>query len=377
MSLPLTSETARPPENDSPKVTTHKAPNARRYFDLSAHPQISEEDLNHFLKHGHIREDASWRYVDALLMAAFDEIALIGELPITETTFHQITSLVRSNFMIGDTPKVKKVHPALFITTMVFSTRYSDINTRSFWEPYAQLVWELDEASQYMQLQSRDHFRHCRIFLSEKFEHLSFPIQNDGDVARPVFFHVLIPYYLQDDFANWLLQHFQIIVDTDSSLLPQLLKNENSLRYVPPRLQRFILGEDTADAAAALIMQMAEAVALHQDGETVNDILQMMTNPIEQAIWHTIADRLVSEADQREINRVVKPRLEWVWSLDDDAMRLRLTNIVSTSSPNLCVWAEADASADEFVSSEVAEPVIPWEQPDGTYYLDEVVKDEI
>lgn len=52
-------------------------------------------------------------------------------------------------------------------------------------------------------------------------------------------------------------------------------------------------------------------------------------------------------------------------------MWLRLTNIVSTSRPNLCVWTEAEA--DDFVASEVAEHVIPWVQPDGTHYLDEVI----
>lgn len=308
-SLPLVSEIILPSQNKPPKVATPKSSKIKRYFDLSAHPDIAKDDLDRFMRHGHIREDTSWRYVDALLMVAFDKIGLIGELPIDETTFRHIVNLVRHNFMIGDKPKIQKVYPALFVTTMIFSTRYSDINTRNFWEPYAQLVWGLDDASQYMQVQSREHFRECRTFLSEQFEHLSFPIRNEGDVARPVFHHVLIPYYLQDDFANWILQHFQAIIDIDRPMLTQLLKSENSLRYVAPRLRQFILDADTEDTATRLIMQMAEAIALHQDGETADDILQMMTNPIEQTIWRTIADRLLSETSQKEVNRIVKPKL--------------------------------------------------------------------
>lgn len=347
-------------------------PATRRYFDLTAHPNISQQELQHFLKDGTIPSDASWRHVDALLMASFAEINLIGELPINETTFHQIADIIRKEFFIDGKPKIDKVYPALFVTSMVFSARYSDVNARNFWKPYAWLVWGLTDASQYMQVQSREHFRDCRIFLSEHFEHLDFQVQREGDVAQPVFQHVMIPYYLQDDFAEWLLQHMGVITETTPSLLPDLLRNESSLRYVPPRLQRFIIEPDTASAAARLITQMAEAVSLQQDGETASDILRMMSNPIEQAIWRTIAGRLLAEVeDKQQVQRVTRPRLEWVWSRDDNAMRLRLTNVVSASKADLCVWVDSDT--DDLVAAAVAEPVLPWDQPDGNYLLDEVI----
>lgn len=355
------------------RLTLASKPNKRSlkvrpYFDFSAHPDISKEDLDRFLKDGSIREDASWQYVDALLMTAFDEITLIGELPISETTFQQIATIIHRNFRGGDRLHIQKIYPALFVTSMVFSTRYSDVNSRNFWEPYAKLVWGINEASQYMQLQSREHFINCRIFLSEHFEHLKFHVRKEGDVVRPVFQHVMIPYYLQDDFAEWLLQNIETIAETPLSLL--LDENKSIVRYIAPRLRTFLCDSDTTDAAAALIQQMTTALSLYKNGETVDDILQMMPNPIEKAIWRTIAERLLAETDKQNVKRIVNPKLEWVWSLEEGAMCLRLTNLVSKAKPNLCVWVDADT--EDLVSAVVAERVIPWDQPDGSYLLDEV-----
>lgn len=343
----------------------------RHYFDLSAHPEITPEDKQQLIKHGHIPANRSWRYIDALLMTAFEDITLIGELPIDETAFHQLAAIIRTEFVVNGSPKINHVYPALFITSMVFSARYSDVNARSFWDPYAKLVWGLDKASTYLQLQCRRHFSDCRAFVSEQFAHLYFQVETEGDVARPVFQHVLIPYYLQDDFAAWLLQHFEVIAETPTQMLTVLLQSDSSLHNVPPRLQRFIRHPDTANAAAALIIQMAEAISIYRDGEAAADVLQMMPNPIEQAIWKTIAERLLADNDKRNVQRGVRPDLGWLWSQDDSEMQIRLTNVFSKTRPNLCVWTES--TTDDLLTAQVASYISPWEQPNGGYLVDEMI----
>jgi hypothetical protein len=342
----------------------------KRHFDFSAHPEISQVNLSNFLNEGVIEID-SLRYVDALIMDALKSVNLIGELPISEEAFTQISQLVRDEYIVQGKPKYKKMYPALFMTTMVFSARYSDLNARSFWEPYAKLVWNLDSASQYMQLQCRDHFLHCRRFLSDNFPHLTFKIKNEGDVTRPVFQHVLIPYYLQDYFAVWLLQNFKTILETPVDLLPEILKQESSLRYIPPRLQRFITDSDTADTAATLILQMSEAISAYRDREDIDIISEMMTSPIERSIWKTIAEQLITSTEIQELTRQSRPSLEWIWSLNDSELQLRLTNVNDIRRPDLCVWI--DQNTIDPLDASIMEYIIPWEQSDGTYLLDEVI----
>jgi hypothetical protein len=344
----------------------------RRFNDPNTSLPIDSKQVKEFSRNGTIPADFSTSQLNDLLMASLDDINLIGELLITEETFHSMTTMIRREFIVQGKPKLKKVYPALFITSMVFSARYSDENARNFWEPYAKLVWNIDEADQYLQQQGRQHFKDCRVFLSEYFEHLKFRVESDGDVVRPVFQHAMIPYYLQDDFANWLLQNFKTILDVPPVSLPYVLSNDTkSLQYVAPRLRKFIQDSDTADTAAHLVRQMAEAVMICADGETVEDVLGMMNNPIEQSLWHMIAEQLLDAKELQRVHKAPRPRIEWVWSIDDHSMQIRLTNVASTAKPDLCVWSEANAN--DLLSASTTETILPWEQSDGSYLLDEVL----
>lgn len=345
---------------------------AIRNFSLSNHPTIATETLTNFFRHGLSQEATkSWKHLDALLNEAFKDILLIGELPITEDDFIAISEMIRREYIVNDVQKVKSVFPATFLTSMVFCARYSESNKREFWKPYAELVWGLDVATPDFQRRCREQFRDCIEDITNRFEHLTFDIDREGDVVRPVFQHAMIPFYLQDDFAGWFLQQYKKVLDLPRSSAVAELQTEEALRYVAPRLRRFISDTDTAKPAAHLIQQMIEAVQIFGDGETPEAISTMIVNPIEKALWEQIAEQLIEHDEYKAQERRPQPKLGWIWSLEDSSMKLRLSNVISRKKPDSCVWAHA--SEQNLLSAPVEERVYPWMRNDGQYFLDEVV----
>lgn len=380
-----------PPESIHTKPPRQRSPSAPRppverrvravltpRFDLSQHPRISREELDEFLQKAEQGDLTSMpgltaRRLDALLMEVFKDAELIGELPISEQAFMQIARLLRYTFVSGGSLNISEIWPALFVTSMVFCARYSREDARNFWTPYAQLVWRLPVASQSFQRQCREHFELCRKFLEKQYG-LRFPLiaEREGSVVRPVFYHAVIPFYLQDDFARWLTAHVDELCDYRADSLLSILRDDPSLRRMPPSLQRFILQEDTADTAAELIMHLAEAAKLYQQGEEVTALL---FNPIQRALWAEIQKALEEKSETGEtVRRTPPPRLTWIWSLSEAELQLRLTNLYIDDprhAPTLCVWTARDET--NLAGSKAAVPLNPFKSHDKRWFVDEVM----
>jgi hypothetical protein len=254
---------------------------------------------------------------------------LIGELPIDESSFRELCDVIQQEWKVGGSLLIDCVPPALFVTTMVFTARYSDENARHFWQPYSQLVWGLDEAKQYFQNKCRDRFKASIAFLEGEFG-FHFPRRSAGDVVQPIYRHAIIPFYLQNEFAAWLKKQWQNILDIPSELLVTQLCADSSLKSLSPTLRTFIESAETANAAAELIANIAQAAKMYAEGETLENISPLLAfNPTRQALWNEFAKIY---ADQVEaVEAVEKQRaagsLCWVWSLDDHQMQLRLLNL--------------------------------------------------
>jgi len=313
--------------------------------------------------------------LEAALLKELEEVDFIGELPIDESVFQHLSEVVTRTgvYRVGKKTRIDPslIPSALFVTTMVFCARYSNEDARNFWEPYARIVWGLEEATQFFQSKCRDHFKKSREYLARRFN-FHFPVTSSGDVVRPVYRHALLPYYLQDDFATWLRNNLTNISEVTAESLVPLLRRDESLQSIPPTLRSFIQDEDTAEAAAALIQSMAIAANMYLDGEPLDDITALMTNPIEKSIWHELFSVLVEQSDVQATQRQLHPRIEWVWSLDDHELQLRIANVVLNPEmrPELCVWT---TSADHRSAPIVSQKIYPWENEDGSWFIDDIV----
>ena len=129
-------------------------------------------------------------------------------------------------------------------------------------------------------------FAYSREYL-HRSHNLSFTIQNQGDVVRPVYHHAIIPIYLQSYFAEWLVNNFESILQYPAEKLPMILQYEKSLDYVPRRLRNFIRGEETKDTAARLIARMSNAIRLFHEVEQTEAVESVMSSSIEN-LWEVI-----------------------------------------------------------------------------------------
>ncbi|GAB4413663.1 MAG: hypothetical protein Kow00106_08560 [Anaerolineae bacterium] len=310
--------------------------------------------------------------LDSLLMAALQQVEQVGELPISQEAFLRIAQVVRREYVVNHRLRIGRVWPALFVTTMVFSARYSEEDVRKFWDPYARLVWDQQSASPYFTMQCRTHFEKCRRFLADRLD-LAFPVRSAGDVVRPIFWHAIIPAYLQSHFASWLVSRFQDLAEVPADALPAVLRQDTSLEHAPPRLKQFIQDADTADTAAGLIAQMAHASRLYIEGAAAEEIEARLTNPIQRALWNEIAKALAEEIERQYTRKTHRLRLEWVWSLEDNETKLRLTNFTTghEARPDVCVWAEHDRH--RLLTGTIIETIDqPWKREDGSWLIDEM-----
>ncbi len=201
------------------------------------------------------------------LRQQWEQVDLIGKIPITEPEFQRMCSIIQKEALaenyqtkeIGGHPL--SVPPALFLTTMVFTARYTQTEARNFWEPYQQLVWGC-EHTQAFQVRCRKRFKQAVVFAQAKFD-FYFPMQSDGDLVSPIYRHAIIPAYLQSDFAQWLRSKWKQILQLEEEYLAPTLQREENLQELPTVLCHFIQSSETADTATELIKNMATAISLY------------------------------------------------------------------------------------------------------------------
>lgn len=304
------------------------------------------------------------------------KVDLIGEIAVEEEQFRNWCRLVRKTAVRKGRPLPERVPPALFITLMVFTARYSKEEVRNFWGPYTQMVWGLEATPHSLglcQRLCRERFKETLPFLSQRYG-LFFPQKSAGDLVRPVYRHAIIPAYLEREFVRWLRKHWREILETPEGFLIPQLRQEHSLKYIPPTLRNFILDPDTTETAAALIRSMATASDLFAKGESLEEIHDLLSgSPIEQSLWDELSQVYVEEADARERRRL-SHRLEWVWNLEVGEMQLRLRNMYlpGRARPYQIVWVEEDVPPKEAAAADVYELLDPW-QVDEEWLIDEVV----
>jgi len=337
-------------------------------------PHLEEEEIDDFLKNieaDHLSEFLRWppHQLENYLYHAIQRNEFLGELPISNLAFSQLAEYIRYNAKIKGKLDPKRIPPVLFLVGMVFCARYSETDARRFWEPYANLVWGLDEASLSFQQKCRKHFINCREDLSNTLS-LKFNYIKDGDVVRPIYQHAIIPNYLQDHFANWLVDNFKDLLRFPAEQLPRILKEEKSLDYLPQSLRDFIRSGDTEETAARLIIQMAKAVNLFYETEQAEAVESVINSSIERSIWRAIYQKLIVEQSQLVQIRKIAPRLQWVWNLEDDDVYLNISNVRSGQSekPDSIIWAEKDATY--LKGEEIFLKLYPWKLSSGDWELD-------
>lgn len=310
--------------------------------------------------------------IERELRQRFQTVDFIGELNIEREQFDIWCQMVQREAIRRDRFQPKLIPPALFVTLMVFTARYSEVEARNFWDPYAQMVWGKREASQSLQGSCRERFKASIDFLVAEYG-LTFPQHSSGDVVRPVYRHAVIPAYLEATFMEWLGSRWQEVLEVPADFLVTHLQQEHSLRYLPRTLHRFLTERDTADTAADLIRALASAVSLYHEGESLADISELLADaPIEQALWNELALVITAQDQQRERRR--RAHVEWVWSLDETELLLRIRSVTlsSESRPDLAVWTARDTPPEELAEAELYLRLDPWQMGESEWLVDEL-----
>lgn len=343
------------------------------YYDIHAIPILADEEIDELIRlaeAGMLKNEFGYdsQKLEIFLLNAYKRYDLIGEIPFGRKSFEYFCDLIQKCYIKNNRTKITQVPPALFIATMVFCARYSEEEARNFWKPYADIVW-MRESAQYFQNISRKHFIESKLFLQKYFE-FTFPTIKEGDVVRPVYYQAVIPYYLQSNFAEWLVERFEQLLVFSIDDLPHVLRKEKSLDYVPPRLRNFVRQDETSDAAAKLIRQMAKAVRLFQTTEQYETVVSVMSSPIERSLWREIYQNLIEKQLKLEKVRKHTPKLEWVWNLDDNDINLQLSQVRASKDekPNLIIWAKK--GSHYLRDEEILLDVHPWQLANGDWELE-------
>jgi len=325
------------------------------------------------------------------LRQLFVQISWIGQLSLSEADFQELCQAIQSealepNYFTKEFQGQPFLVPAaVFMTTMVFTARYAtllpDETADEFWNPYLRHVWGVTYTQAFM-TRCRKRFVRVVPYLEAAFG-LVFPQTSDGDVVTPIFRHALIPRYMQADFADWLRKKWRDIlaVADTPSLLAEYLRKDTSLDLVySHRLKQFITGKATGETAAALISNMAAAISLYfNDGESIESVSDLLADtPIEQEVWRQLAQVFADEQQATSAPlRLSKPRVTWVWSVDNEEMHLRVQNLIVpsgselTGEPSRFVWTSA-GKTDPF-AAEIEEEVSPWRMQTGEQIVHDVL----
>lgn len=320
----------------------------------------------------HVNGKDAAEQLEKLLLADIGQLDLIGELNITSEIFEKMCVLVRRVGLSNGRVRPNRVPPALFVTTMVFTARYTTEQARNFWTPYARMVWRQNEASPAFQNKCRKQFAYALRYLDLQIG-ITFKRQSTGEVVRPIFRHAIIPAYLQDNFAQWLKNQWEKILEIPTDSLANELSQDQSVDSLPIQLQNFIRNSDTAEAAASLITKMAAGAALLAEGETVEEVSEQFSkSPIERAIWDELSRVFEVHSDRVAQKQASTGQIRWVWSMEYHEMQLQLLNFTfpKDNIPDKVVWTKNIHSASEI---DVEELLNPWETNEGNWWLDEIL----
>ena len=309
--------------------------------------------------------------IDALLEDAFSEVEFIGELDINEEAFAKIAEVLRSECRFGGRIQRRYLRPATFVSSLVFSARYSQDAIRSFWQPYAEDVWNIEYSDEF--------YRTCRSGFFSSRHHLAANFDLDlygrryGDVVYPVYRHAIIPRYLHDDFARWFVSCLEIVRGLNREQLGLFVRHPDITRYIAPTLKTFLVSSDTHNVALDIIQELCDAIDLLAEGHDSERIRELLLSLIQRELW----DRLCAELSTRDLARSKRQRhtrVEWIWSCELEDWELRLRNLTADrhQKPTVCIWSKANESEAFDDYNGKREYISPDLQADGQWYKREI-----
>lgn len=315
----------------------------------------------------------SVREIDALLEAAIreSEVELIGELDINEDAFAKSAEVLRSQCLIYDHIYKHRIRPAIFVASLVFSARYSQDAIRSFWQPYAQDVWNMGYSDEFYRA-SRSVFFRARHHLAANFD-LDLFGRSYGDVVYPIYRHAIIPGYLHDDFARWFVSRLGRIRGLNRELLSLFIQHPDITRYIAPTLKAFLVSSDTHNVALEIIQELTNAIDLLAEGHAPKKIRELLPSLIQRELW----DKALAELSTGTLARSTRQRhahLEWVWADELEDWVLRLRNLIADrhQKPRVCIWSKANEHEALDDSNARRENIWPELQADGRWYQGEI-----
>lgn len=340
---------------------------------------MNEEEINIFLKN--LENDEIFGNLDSYRLQTLEEkfsfamkrFEFIGELPISNQLFDEITKYI---YRVGNYQNYldfQKIPPILFLISMVFFARYSEDETRNFWIPYLKTVWNIDDPNKTLQARCREHFKKCRKRIEESLG-LSFSIIDEGDVVRPVYQHAIIPSYLQDHFADWLVKNYESILKYSPEQLFTIFENERALSSIPPRLKAFIQEDDTKETALNLIMQMVSAINLFYETGNSEAVDSIIGSSIKKDLWQAVYRKLMTDPSRYDRIRKIFPKLEWIWNLENQRMSLKLSSVRSKlkEKPDSVVLTNTKKNIDLLREGSNNQKVYPWKDAEE-WKMDPVV----
>jgi hypothetical protein len=274
----------------------------------------------------HLIKNMSFEELERLFFNLFQEVELVGDLPVGIQTFDFIAAKTRA--ALKHPSDIKKIPPSVFLIGLVFCARYSDSPARNFWTPYVRKVWGKEDVEQSIGVYTRRHFRNTRIDF-EKHLGFNFAIETEGELVKPVYQHAIIPSHLQAKFSDWLIDYFEILLKIDQT---KLRLPENVIDGIPTNeLRTFLTDKDTQETSIRLVEKMLKALTFLNSTSGVEEIDHLFVSQIERNIWKRIYQQIASQPKTAERLRKVAPRLQWVWDCEEDRQVLKLSNVVSES----------------------------------------------
>jgi hypothetical protein len=288
----------------------------------------------------HIRATKNLPDLELVLAEALYEVDLIGELEINADAYACIVKLLQREGTFRQLGE-----PCTYIVSMVFSARYDEDATRKFWQPYLDKVWRKSN-SQSNYNTARENYREAKAILKQTYG-FNFPIRSqDGDVVHAIYWHAIIPAYLQDDFAFWLAPKFNRLFEMSPDEIKDFINSESATAHIAPRLQKFLQSDN--EIALHLIEELLLAYYQYLESEDPQFVYESLSSPIYQDIWEQLVPIILDMAKDSvpRTSRTYKTRLEWAWSFDEDEWVLRFINLTTPAhkEPRFCIWSSQPAS---------------------------------
>lgn len=264
--------------------------------------------------------------LELMLWRALRGVQFIGELPLKKQHAQQLAIILQRGYPTVSHNAFRERYfanprPALLMVTMVLTARHFQGNVAKFWEYFLVNMLGVS-ADQNWQNALRSCYRDSLSWLITHHPQLWQPI-DDRQVVRAIYSHAVIPQYVEDDFARLVLYWRENRLHTwpVESILTQTPTTYLNVQAEP--LRKFLKDDDYADARRMLIDSVLAALQLHDEIGDTDAVRDLLSNPIQRAIWMHIENELKRLIVARAVAR--KPSSPyWVWDVVGEELMMAL-----------------------------------------------------